>query len=167
MAYPRLDRARIKELHEQGLKVSEIAKDLGCTPAGVYKQLKRLGVDIASAACPVAPAWVEKQDAAAKHLMYLIGTARKELDWIEAEVPVATSAEYRLWQDQKIKFAAEMRKLISAIADIGYKLFQANEVSEALRIIEEEIALESLECQQRIRGRLERRRHIRFPVGVD
>jgi len=162
-----VDRVKVKELRENGLNVTEIAKELGCTPGAISKVLKSIGLEVAKAACPVAPAWVEKQDAAAKHLMYLIGTARKELDWIEAEVPVATSAEYRLWQDQKIKFAAEMRKLISAIADIGYKLFQANEVSEALRIIEEEIALESLECQQRIRERIERRRHIRFPVGVD
>ena len=44
----------------------------------------------------------------------------------------ATTEDYRAWQDQKLKFAAEMRKLISAISDIGYRLFQVDETTEIL-----------------------------------
>ncbi len=53
-----------------------------------------------------------------------------------------------------------MRKLITAVADIGYKLFQANEVAEIFAIIDEEIGRESVECQARIRERIQRRRNI-------
>ena len=162
-----LDRAKLKELHDKGLKVSDIAKEMGCSLQAVYKQLKLLGLEVVKQACPVAPAIVEKQTTATEQLMYLVGQMRKELDWLEKEIPATATPEYRLWQDQRVKFSGEIRKLISTLGDIAYKLFQANEVAEALKIIEEEIAVESLECQQRIHARLERRRHIRFPALTD
>ncbi|MFC1891860.1 hypothetical protein ACFLZT_05650, partial [Thermodesulfobacteriota bacterium] len=86
---------------------------------------------------------------------------------IEKEVPPKTDADYRDWQNQKLKFAAEMRKLISGMADISYKLYQANEISEILRIIDEEIGCESEECQKRIRDRLQSRQNIRFPADLN
>ena len=90
--------------------------------------------------------------------------ARKELEWIESSVPPKADADYRSWQDQKLKFAAEMRKLISAMSDIAFKLFKAEEVNEILNIIDQEIGCESTECQQRIRDRIRRRRAVRFPI---
>ncbi len=162
-----IDKARVKELQEKGLNVTEIAKELGCSQGGVSKVLQRLNLDVAKQACPVAPAIVEKQTTATEQLVYLVGQMRKELDWLEREIPQEATPEYRLWQDQRVKFSAEIRKLISALGDIAYKLFQANEVAETLRIMDEEIGCESLECQQRIRARLERRRNIRFPALAD
>ena len=40
---------------------------------------------------------------------------------------------------------------------------EPEEVAEILRIMDEEIGLESPECQKRIRDRIERRRAVRFP----
>jgi predicted transcriptional regulator len=158
-----IDRLKVKELCESGFGVVDIAKKLGCTKGAVSKALKQMNLSVAKAVIPEVPKYVEKKDAATEHLFFLVNKAKAELDWIEKEVPPKTDAEYRLWQDQKIKFAAEMRKLITAIADIGYKLFQVNEMAEVLKIIDEEIGNESPECQQRIRDRLARRRSIRFP----
>jgi hypothetical protein len=158
-----IDRDKVKELHDAGLNATDIAKELSATKGAISKVIKSMNLEVVKAAVQAAPQYVEKKDVATDHLLYLTNAARTELAWIEKEVPPKTDAEYRAWQDQKLKFAAEMRKLISAIADIGYKLFQANEVAETLKIIEEEIAVESLECQSRIRERLDRRRHIQFP----
>jgi DNA-binding MarR family transcriptional regulator len=160
----KIDRLKVKELHDQGVRVTDIAKQLGCGKGTVSKILKQMGLEVVKAALTVAPKYVDTKDAASDHLLYLAEKAKQELEWIEKEVLPSTDSEYRAWQDQKIKFTQEMRKLISTIADIGYKLFQASEVTEVLRIIDEEIGYESEECQRRIRERVKRRRDLRFPV---
>lgn len=162
-----IDRRQVKGLHDSGLGVVQIADKLGVSKGAVSKILKQMGIYVTRAAVEVAPEYVEKKDAATDHLLFLAEKARKELEWIETSVPPKNDADYRAWQDQKLKFAAEMRKLIAAMADIGYKLFQANEVAEALRIIDEEIGNESTECQRRIQERLQRRKDIRFPVDFN
>ena len=159
-----ISRKEVKKLHDEGWGVVQIADKLSASKGSISKILKQMGIYITRAAVRVAPEYVEKKDAASDHLLFLAEKARQELEWIETTVPPRNDSEYRSWQDQKIKFSAEMRKLISAMADIGYKLFQANEVAEALRIIDDEIGNESIECQQRIRERLQRRRDLRFPV---
>ena len=160
----KIDRAQVKKLHDEGRGVVEIADKMTVSKGAISKILKELGIYVTRAAVKVAPEYVEKKDAASDHLLFLAEKARRELEWIETTVPPRDDGEYRSWQDQKIKFSAEMRKLISSMADIGYKLFQATEVAEALRIIDEEIGNESIECQQKIRERLQRRRDLRFPV---
>lgn len=162
----KIDRLKVKELHDKGMQVTEIANKLGVTKGAISKILKAMGVAIAKTTVVKARKYEKKQDAATDHLLFLANKARQELEWIEEEVPPKTDADYRAWQDQKLKFAAEMRKLISAIADIGYKLFQNKETSEVLRIIDEEIGNESKECQRRIRERLRQRRDVRFPMHL-
>ena len=167
MAKKIIDRLKVKGLFDEGKKVVEIASELGCGKGTVSKILKEMGLEVVKAAVSAAPKYEQRKDAATEHLIYLADKARCELDWIEDTVPPKNDSEYRQWQDQKLKFAAEMRKLISAMADIGYKLFQASEMVAILKIIDEEIGNESPECQRRIRERLQHRRNIRFPVDFD
>jgi len=164
MASQKVDYVKVRQLSDKGVKGVEIAKRLGISKGTVSKILKKMGVECAKVVIPAAPKYEARQDAATKHLLFLADKAKSELDWIEKTVPPTNNSEYRAWQDQKLKFAAEMRKLIAAIGDIGYKLFQAGEVAEVLRIMDKEIGLESKECQERIRDRIQRRRAIRFPV---
>ena len=166
MAVPKLDYGKAKALSDKGMKGIDIAKKFGVTKGTVSRALKIMGAERAKAVMPAAIKYEAKQDAATTHLLYLADKAKTELDWIEDTVPPANNAEYREWQNQKLKFAAEMRKLIAAIGDIGYKLFQSGEVAEVLRIMDEEIGLESKDCQERIRDRIQRRRAIRFPVEL-
>jgi predicted transcriptional regulator len=166
MARKIIDRVKVQELFDKGVRVIDIAAQLGCTKGAVSKILKEMGHEVVKAAVSAAPKYEQRRDQATQHLLYLAEKARFELDWIESTVPPANDVEYREWQNQKLKFAAEMRKLISAMADIGYKLFQVEEVNEIIRIIDEEIGCESQECQKRIRERIQRRRNIRFPTIV-
>ena len=159
-----LDYNAIVDLHDQGMKGIDIAEKLGVSKGAVSKAIKKLGREVAKCAVVEAERHHDKKNAATEHLLYLCGKAKSELEWIEATVEPSTTEDYRAWQDQKLKFAAEMRKLISAISDIGYRLFQVDETAEILRIMDEEIGCESAECQARIRDRIERRRAIRFPV---
>jgi len=163
MAKSQLDYEKIRQLRDQGWKLDQIAKEVGGTKGAVSKALKKMGRAVAKAAVEAAPKYENKCDQATEHLLFLCNKARTELDWIEESVVPSTTDEYRNWQDQKLKFAAEMRKLISSIADIGYKLFQAEEIREILQIIDKEIGNESQECQKRIRDRIYQRRAIRFP----
>lgn len=167
MARKTIDRLKVKNLYDKGYGVVDIARELHCGKGTISKILKEMNLEITKAAVAAAPNYEKKQNTATDHLLYLADKAKQELEWIEKEVKPNTDADYREWQNQKLKFAAEMRKLISAIADIGYKLFQANEITEILRIIDEEIGNETEKCQKRIRERLARRRNIRFPVDLN
>jgi IS30 family transposase len=167
MAIPKIDYVKVKELHDSGMKGIDIAKKFGVTKGTISKALKKMGHESAKAAVVAAPKYEKRRDAATKHLLYLADKAKIELDWIEKTVPPINDADYREWQNQKLKFAAEMRKLISAMADIGYKLFQVEEVNEVIRIIDEEIGHESESCQKRIRERIQQRRNIRFPSAIN
>ena len=167
MAKSQLDYEKIRQLHDQGWKLERIAREVGGTKGAISKALKKMGRAVAQAAVEAAPRYESKCDQATEHLLFLCNKARNELDWIELSVAPSTTDEYRAWQDQKLKFGAEMRKLISSIADIGYKLFQAEEISEILEIIDQEIGYESKECQERIRDRIMRRRAIRFPAAFN
>lgn len=167
MAKKIIDRLKVRELHDKGAKVIEIAKEMGCTKGAVSKILKSMDLEIAKEAASAAPQYVEKKGAATDHLLFLVNKAKDELNWIEKTVPPKNTADYREWQNQKLKFAAEMRKLISAIGDIGFKLFKAEEMNEILNIFDQEIGYESEELQKRIRERIARRRAIRFPAGLN
>jgi len=167
MAQKTIDRIKVKELFDEGKKVVEIASELGCGKGTISKILKEMGLEVVKAAVSAAPKYERRKDAATEHLLYLADKAKSELDWIESTVPPKNDSEYREWQNQKLKFAAEMRKLISAVADIGYKLFQVSEMVAILKDIDEEIGRENESCQRRIRQRLQRRRNIRFPVDFD
>ena len=167
MAKKIIDRLKVKGLFDEGKRVVDIASELACTKGCVSKILREMNLEVTKAAVSKAPKYEQRKDAATEHLLYLADKARTELDWIEDTVPPKNDSEYRQWQDQKLKFAAEMRKLISAMADIGYKLFQASEMLAILKIIDEEIGNESPECQRRIREKLQHRRNIRFPVDFD
>jgi hypothetical protein len=167
MARKVIDRVKVKELHDKGVKVVDIAVKLRCGKGTISKILKEMGLEVVKASVAAAPKYEKRRDAATKHLLYLADKAKGELDWIESTVPPQNDSEYREWQNQKLKFAAEMRKLISAMADIGYKLFQVEEVNEVIRIIDEEIGRESEDCQKRIRERIQQRRNIRFPSAIN
>ena len=166
MPAPSIDHLKVKELHDKGMKVTEIAEELGFTKGGISKALKKMNLAVANTAMVAAPQYEQKKRDATEHLMFLANKAKSELEWIESTVPPKKDEEYRKWQNQKLKFCAEMRKLINTMADIGYKLFLIDEVKEILLEIDEEIGRESKECQARIRSRLKRRRDLRFPINV-
>jgi DNA primase len=159
----KLDYLKIRELSDEGVSVTKIAEQMNTTRGAISKVLKKMGRQVTAAAVEAAPKHHDNKNAATEHLFFLCDKARNELEWIEDTVEPSTTEDYRAWQDQKLKFAAEMRKLITAISDIGYRLFMAEEVAEILQIFDEELGLESPECQKRVRERIERRRAIRFP----
>jgi len=167
MAKATIDKGKVRELHDKGVRVIDIATQLGVSKGAISKTLKKMRLEITKAVIPEVTEYVKTKNDATRELRLLVDKAFEEIDWIENTVPPKNGAEYRAWQDQKLKYSGEIRRLFTAVADIGYKLFQADEVREALRIIDEEIQHESIECQQRIRERLTRRRSIRFPLQFD
>ena len=86
----------------------------------------------------------------------MISRCNGELNWIQDSVEQDSDSNYRSWQEVALKHVAEIRKLVSTIADIEYKLHHVDVVEKALLIMFEEIGSESKECQKRIRDRLEK-----------
>jgi transposase len=146
----------LDQLITEGKSTSEIAAHFGCTPSAVSQAKRKLGVAVACEATALkhAPALVEKKQTAMDRLLSLADKCREELNWIEQEVPPSKDDEYRQWQDTKIKHVAEIRKLITAMADIRVKIYHTETVEKGLRVMFEEIGNESQECQKRIRDRL-------------
>ena len=158
-----LDLEAIAELHSQGLKVVEIAERLGAHKGNVSKALKRLDRDVTRCVVPAAVDQYEKKTALMESLFFFVSDYMKLYKSGREGKPPESVEQYAAWLDCQLKLGAESRKVVTAIADISYKMFQAEEVAEILRIMDEEIGLESPECQKRIRDRIERRRAVRFP----
>ena len=164
----------LEKLIAQGLKKVEIARHLGVSSTAVTKAIRKYGLTIAmiaatgKAAAPARTVYqvggvVEKRHRALEILAELANKVKDELHWIEESIPRTQDAEYREWLEQKLKFMAEIRKVIVSMADVGYRLYQVAAVEQALKIMLEEIGRESVECQTRIRDRLARA-NINLPV---
>jgi hypothetical protein len=144
--------------------VVEIADRLGATKGAVSKALKKLGRDVTRCVMPAAAKQYEKKTQVQDHLLVFLNDYMQDFRRLNDEKPPPDAKTFGNWLDQKLALGAESRKVVTALADICYRMFQAEEVAEILSIIDKEIGHESPECQARIRDRIERRRAIRFPA---
>lgn len=175
MATPlKIDPIELDVLLKEGRTTNEIAAHFDCSPGAVSQAKRRIGVATChaaaskkngshkrkpsrrNAAVDAAPVLVNNADDAKAQISALIQRCNDELTWISDEVAQEKTKEYREWQEAAIKHIAEIRRLITALADIEYKLHHVGIVEKALLIMFEEIACESPECQKRIRDRLEK-----------
>ncbi|MFO8239837.1 MAG: hypothetical protein R6T90_02440 [Dissulfuribacterales bacterium] len=166
MATPaKIDQCELDRLLKDNKTTSEIARHFGCTPGAVSQAKRKLNISLAvNTTVKEAPALVEKKQTAMDRLLDLASKCEAQLAWIEQTVTPSNSDEYRAWQDQVIKFAAETRKLFSAMAHIRTTIYQVEVVEKALTIMYEEIGREAPECQKRIRAGLQR---ARIPFQLD
>jgi len=171
MATPlKIDPIKLNDLLEERKTTNEIAKYFNCSPGAVSQAKRRLGVDVCKVTAlrkrnsigKSAPLIVNSTDDAKRQLSDLIVRCCNELDWISGSVQQKDDADYRAWQETIIKHIAEIRKLISSMADIEYKLHHVSIVEKALLIMFKEIGNESEECQKRIRDRLTRAQILFF-----
>lgn len=178
MATPlKVDPVELNRFLGEGKSTKDIAKHFGCTPGAVSQAKRRLGVAVVkasaernhnsnqsattrkkplNASAKAAPIIIKNADDAKRQLSALISRCNDELSWIQDSVEQESDSNYRSWQEIALKHVAEIRKLVSVIADIEYKLHHVDVVEKALLIMFEEIGSESKECQKRIRDRLER-----------
>jgi predicted transcriptional regulator len=171
MATPlKIDPIKLNELLNEGKKTKEIAEIFKCSPGAVSQAKRRLAVAVTmatatkrrDAATKAAPLIINNAEDAKRQLSNLICRCNDELAWIQDSVKQEAVGDYRAWQETAIKHVAEARKLISAMADIEYKLHHVSVVEKALLIMFEEIGNESKDCQKRIRDRLERSQILFF-----
>jgi hypothetical protein len=154
----------VARLHSEGLKVVEIAERLGVHKGTVSKTLKRMDRDVTRCVMPAAVEQYEKKVQVQEHLLFFLTDYMTEFRRLNDEKPPSNADVFGEWLSQKLALGAESRKVVSTLSDICYRMFQAEEVAEILKIMDEEIGRESGECQTRIRDRIERRRAIRFPA---
>ena len=168
MATPlKIDPAKLNKLLNEGRKTKEIAEFFDCSPGAVSQAKRRLGIAVVKASAEkkvgrrdastkAAPIIINNAQDARRQLSALISRCNNQLAWIQDSVKQTVDSDYRTWQETAIRHVAEARKLISAMADIEYKLHHVGVVEKALLTMFEEIGNESKECQKRIRDRLER-----------
>jgi transposase len=157
---------KLNKLLATGKTNKEIAKHFKCSPGAVSQAKRRLGVEVCratavkrknyNAAVQAAPKILKNAEDAKYQLSVAIQRCNEELSWISESVNKSCDGEYRQWAETALKHVAEVRKLISALADVEYKLHHVATVEKALLIMFEEIGRESIECQKRIRDRLEK-----------
>jgi hypothetical protein len=159
-----LDYKAVAELSGQGLRVVEIAERLKSTKGAVSKALKKMDRDVTRCVMPAAVEQYEKKVQVQEHLLFFLTDYMSEFRRLNDEKPPSNADVFGEWLNQKLALGAESRKVVSTLSDICYRMFQAEEVAEILKIMDEEIGHESVECQARIRDRIEKRRAIRFPA---
>jgi hypothetical protein len=155
---------KLVELHGKGLRVVDIAEKLNATKGAVSKALKKMDRDVTRCVMPAAVEQYEKKVQVQEHLLFFLTDYMSEFKRLNDEKPPSTAEVFDAWLSQKLALGAESRKVVSTLSDICYRMFQAEEVAEILKIMDEEIGSESAELQARIRDRIERRRAIRFPA---
>jgi len=154
---PKIDRIQLNEYLNEGKSQAEIARIFSVSEAAISKAVRRFNLTVAQdVATKQASDLEKKKKTAMDRLMDLVGKCENELGWIEEIHPPSNDSEYQTWQDQKIKHVAEIRKLISSMADIRVKIYHVESVEKALSIMYEEIGRESVEVQKKIRNRLQR-----------
>lgn len=154
---PKIDRAKLNEYLSNGKSQAECARIFNVSQAAITKAVRRFNLTVAQdVATKQASELEKKKKTAMDRLMDLVGKCEDELEWIESTHPPSEDANYQTWQDQKIKHVAEIRKLISSMADIRVKIYHVEAVEKALRVMYDEIGSESIETQKRIRDRLQR-----------
>jgi len=152
---------------EGKLTKSQMARRFGVSPAAVTKACKKYGYDVAKHGHDpiVAKKWEHKSDVATETLLYLVDRARSQLEWLDKEKDPKKlkGDEYLKWQDQGLKFGAEMRKLIDSIANVGHKLYIVKDAVNFQQIVIEAIGRASPDVQRAIRQELIAIRETRFP----
>jgi hypothetical protein len=173
----KIDPVELNRLLDERTPTKEIAKYFNCSPGAVSQAKRRLGVAVVKASAErklnpgqvvspkkkaidastiAAPIIINTADDAKLQLSTLVTRCNDELKWIQDSVEQKSDSTYKGWQEIALKHVAEIRKLVSALADIEYKLHHVDIVEKALLIMFEEIGSESKECQKRIRDRLEK-----------
>ena len=174
----KIDPIELNRLLGERKSTKEIANHFNCSPGAVSQAKRRLGVAVVKVAAErkqtpnqafnlpekkpldasnkAAPIIINTADDAKLQLSTLVTRCNDELRWIQDSVEQKSDSTYKGWQEMALKHVAEIRKLISALADIEYKLHHVDIVEKALLIMFEEVGRESKECQKRIRDRLER-----------
>ena len=178
----KIDPFKLNELLQEGASTNDIASYFGVTPGAISHAKKRLSVALVKASAEknkaldsankAAPVIIKTADDAKFRLSEGVSWCLTELKWIKSAMTaqkaacdycifqetahVAQNDYRRSFQETALKHVAEIRKLISTISDIEYKLHHVATVEKALLLILEEIGHESKACQKRIRDRLER-----------
>jgi hypothetical protein len=165
----KIDPIELNKMLDEEKTTKEIAEYFGCSHGAVSHAKKRLATAIVAysskrydASITAAPLIIKNTDDAKQQISSLISRCNDELAWIRDSVDQRPDSEYREWQQTAIKHVAEIRKLISTLADIEYKLHHVEIVEKALLTMFQEIGHESPECQKRIRDRLERAQILFF-----
>jgi hypothetical protein len=161
MATPlKIDPIELSKLLDEGKTTKAISEHFGCTPGAVSQAKRRLGVAVVlnaarlNSANEAAPIIVKNAQDAKRGLSALITRCEAKLNWIEDAVEQTSANDYRAWVETALKHMAEIRKAISEMGDIEYKLHRVEHVEKALLIMIEEVGRESDECRKRIRDRL-------------
>jgi len=163
MAERKVDSKQILELHDAGLGVSEIARQLGLNKSTVSRYLKRMRINVVKQNLQLAREIGAEKRNLAEELTWHIDKLRADVTWMERTVPAKNTEEYREWLKAKRDHYGEMRRTAETIGNLAWKMFQAEQINEAIEIILEEVSRESRETAERILRRLETRRNIRFP----
>ena len=160
---PRLNLVKVAELRDQGLTVIGIAKELGVTKGAVSKALKRLGLEVVKCAVKEAQQHYEHKSDILGGLSYLFNDLLGKYKLANEGQPPRSAAQLAEWLGSELGISGEVRKIASTIADIYWKVYGVEQVTEFMRIVEEELLNESEELQRRVKDRFNRRLSLRLP----
>jgi hypothetical protein len=163
MNISRIDRFKVVELRDKGMQVQAIASQLGVTKGAISKVLKKMGVEVVKVAVKEAEQHYEAKNDIPGGLSYLFGDLMGMYKRDNRGDPPKDAAALAVWLGPQLGLSGEVRKVAAVVADIYWKIYGVEQVTEFMRIVEEELSNESQELQKRVRDRFDRRRIAFFP----
>jgi hypothetical protein len=163
MGKAKLDYLRIREMSDEGKNIAQIAEAQGTTRGAVSKVLKKMGVEVVKAAVKGGEQHYEAKNDILGGLSYLFGDLMGMYKRDNRGEPPKDAAALAVWLGPQLGLSGEVRKVAAVVADIYWKIYGVEQVTEFMRIVEEELSNESQELQKRVRDRFDRRRIAFFP----
>jgi hypothetical protein len=163
MAISQIDYLKVIELRDKGMKVHAIAKQMGCTKGAVSKILKKMGVEVVKTAAKDAEQHYENKADILGSLSYLFNDLLGKYKAGNQGATPRDAAALAAWLGPELGISGEVRKIAAVVADIYWKIYGVEQVTEFMRIVEDELANESEDLQKRVRDRFDRRRIAFFP----
>ena len=155
----KVDLIEYEMLRKRGLTMEEIGKHFGCTKSTISKNAKAL--TFASAKDVVlrsASKIADKKLNAMGRLERIAKGIEDELTYVEKTMKATSGEERREWEENHIKYNAEVRKQIALLREIALTLYNVEEVEAFKKIVLEEIGAVDEEIRKRIIDRIRSRR---------
>jgi hypothetical protein len=161
-----LDYNAIAELHDRNMKGVDIAKQLGISTGAVSKAIKKLGLEVVKCAVREGREHYESKNDILGGLSYLFNDLLGKYKTGNQGATPRDAAALAAWLGPELGISGEVRKIAAVVADIYWKIYGVEQVTEFMRIVEDELANESEELQKRVRDRFDSRRIAFFPNGA-
>lgn len=155
----KVDPVELERFLKEGLTMEKIGERFGVTKSTISKNAKALTFAKSQDVVLRAASKInDRKINAMGRLERIAKGIEDELTYVEKTMKGASGEERRAWEENHIKYNAEVRKQIALLREIALTLYNVEEVEAFKKIVLEEIGGVDEEIRKRILDRIRSRR---------